>query len=66
MKLQKIIMSLIGYESESPDLTKILDDRFKIEEIYNNGIVKYSNGRTIILYDSINKKRVDNYANPNK
>lgn len=59
-------MSLIGYESESPDLTKILDDRFKIEEIYNNGIVKYSNGRTIILYDSINKKRVDNYANPNK
>lgn len=66
MKLQKIIMSLIGCESESPDLTKILDDRFKIEEIYNNGIVKYSNGRTIILYDSINKKRVDNYANPNK
>ena len=59
MNLKQIILNLIN--EEPSELTKILDERFRVEQVYPNGLVRYSNGRVNIIYDPINKRRIDCY-----
>jgi len=66
MTIKQTLLKIIGCEFEKLELTKILDNHYKVEKIYPNGLVLYSNGETKILYDPEKDRRVDGFKMTDK
>jgi len=60
MKLKQIIIDLISEEERKPEL-EMLDDKFRVERVFSNGLVLYSNDRVKILYNPKLDKVVNKY-----